>query len=504
MAISVSPTFVITVPKADLTLIQTTPSEIRQLDSNTFRQWLANWSDSEDGMVCPFPFKHNTEYVIDGLTYARAIEIVPPYSITFEDGFYQVNIIGSNNNIHSRRNLNSVSLVPNNSAGLISASELVEGTQATKRLIESLRPHHKGYGDVWFWDPNNGSDINDGRTPAKAFQTFAAAHARAQDYGHDIIMIVPKGDNVTISYEPMIISKNFLFVRGMGYNAHLHPNTTTPGGNLIEISGNGVELSGIHLEGIHITDPNCNGIVVTGTHVLLENITVEECTGHGITVTTVVGHDDQAEVRSSHIRRNGKSGLQYNQGNHLELIDVEFEANGEHGVDCTGAGLSEDPLFHHCNFLRNTGYGLKLNNANVVGATIESECLFSFNGLGDYLNNGTDTIVQGLEESAGIAAAVRTELTTELARVDSSISSRLATAGYTAPDNAAVAAAVWAKALDGLTAEQIMKVTLAALAGKRSGLGTSTEVRYANNGTTPVITFTPADAFNNGTPTLTP
>jgi hypothetical protein len=37
---------------------------------------------------------------------------------------------------------------------------------------------------------------------------------------------------------------------------------------------------------------------------------------------------------------------------------------------------------------------------------------------------------------AGIASAVRTELTTELARIDAAISSRLATAGYTAPANA--------------------------------------------------------------------
>lgn len=41
---------------------------------------------------------------------------------------------------------------------------------------------------------------------------------------------------------------------------------------------------------------------------------------------------------------------------------------------------------------------------------------------------------------AGIASAVRTELGTELARIDAAISSRLATSGYTAPANADVAA----------------------------------------------------------------
>lgn len=42
--------------------------------------------------------------------------------------------------------------------------------------------------------------------------------------------------------------------------------------------------------------------------------------------------------------------------------------------------------------------------------------------------------------AAANASAVRTELATELARVDAAISTRLATAGYTAPDNASIAA----------------------------------------------------------------
>lgn len=468
MAISVSPTFIITVPKADMTLIQSTPSEIRELNSNTFRMWLHDWADSPDGMGMPFPFKHNTQYTIDGLTYARSIEIVPPYTVTLQDGQYQVNIVGSNNNIHSRRNLNQVSVVPNNSAGLISLTEIYEATEASKLMIEGLRPNHRGYGNIWYYDPNRGNDTNSGKRRDQAFLTFAAAHAAAIDYGHDIILIVPKGDAPTIVYEPWTITKNFVFIRGMGFNAHMHPNTTTAGGNLIEISGSGVEVSGLHIEGIHIAAPNCNGIVVTGDHVLIEDLTIEECTGHGIIITTAIGHDDKGTINRVHSRMNVKSGLQVNQGNHLEVTDSEFEENGEHGVDLTGAGATEDPMFHHCNFLRNTGYGLKINNANVVGATIESECEFAFNGSGDYIDNGTDTIFQENTANTGLAAAV------------------------------------WAKALDGLTAEQIMKVTLSALAGKRSGIGTATEVNYANNGTTPVITFTPTDAQGNGTPVITP
>jgi hypothetical protein len=42
--------------------------------------------------------------------------------------------------------------------------------------------------------------------------------------------------------------------------------------------------------------------------------------------------------------------------------------------------------------------------------------------------------------AAEVATAVRAELATELARIDAAITSRLATAGYTAPDNAGVVA----------------------------------------------------------------
>lgn len=53
--------------------------------------------------------------------------------------------------------------------------------------------------------------------------------------------------------------------------------------------------------------------------------------------------------------------------------------------------------------------------------------------------NSVDPDLSGLTLSA-IAAAVRTNLTTELARIDAAISTRLATSGYTAPDNADIAA----------------------------------------------------------------
>lgn len=74
--------------------------------------------------------------------------------------------------------------------------------------------------------------------------------------------------------------------------------------------------------------------------------------------------------------------------------------------------------------------------------------------------------------------------------------------GVSVPSAAENAAAVWTRAIEGaLTAEQMQRILLAALAGKRQGLGTATEQYLAQNGTTPRITLSP-DVNGNGAPTL--
>jgi len=119
--ISIDPlTFVISVPKADLSLIQETPVEIRELNLNWFRLQLKAWEDDEEGIVQLKTHNHNTEVVLGGLTFARVVEILDPYSVTFEDGQYAVNLVGANSNVCDKISLNQVSIRSANSAGLIS------------------------------------------------------------------------------------------------------------------------------------------------------------------------------------------------------------------------------------------------------------------------------------------------------------------------------------------------------------------------------------------------
>lgn len=140
MAISIDwGTSVINVPKADLTLIQEVPTEIRELNLNWFRLQLKDLEDSDDGMPFQKTHNHNTEVNLGGLTFARVIEILIPYTVTFEDGQYAVNLVGANSNVGDRVNVNQVSVRSSNSAGLISTP---------------LMEFSSFEGGVW-WDPEN-------------------------------------------------------------------------------------------------------------------------------------------------------------------------------------------------------------------------------------------------------------------------------------------------------------------------------------------------------------
>lgn len=125
-------TKIITIPKADTTLVTSTPNEIRSLDVTTF--WTAIHVIQASSVAMPFlPIMANTPpSVIAGITFARVVQLINGYTITFENGSYGVNIIGGNSNIKDNTNFNSVSVGSANSAGLIGGST---GTSTNPKYI---------------------------------------------------------------------------------------------------------------------------------------------------------------------------------------------------------------------------------------------------------------------------------------------------------------------------------------------------------------------------------
>lgn len=141
MAISINwNTRVIYVPKADLTLVQSSPTEIREMNLNWFRLQL---KDIEDGEGMPFPdtHRHNTEVNISGITLARVIEIINGYTVTFEDGQYAVNLVGANSNVGDVVNVNQVSVRTSNSAGMTSSQDIEYASYQNCVTIDTTSPY---------------------------------------------------------------------------------------------------------------------------------------------------------------------------------------------------------------------------------------------------------------------------------------------------------------------------------------------------------------------------
>ena len=132
-------TKVITIPKADLTLLQLTPTEVRELNIPNFHTELRDWEDGPDGMPMPTTHNYYPPITVGGVALAPVIEMINGYSITFEDGLYSVNLVGANSNIADFVNRNQVSVRTANSAGLLQSREIEYNTFAGGVTIDVVR-----------------------------------------------------------------------------------------------------------------------------------------------------------------------------------------------------------------------------------------------------------------------------------------------------------------------------------------------------------------------------
>ncbi len=127
----------IIIPRTEMTLIQTSPVEVRELDANTFRLALKSFEDEPEAMVFPNTHNNYPPTTVGGVTLARVIELINDYTVTFEDGQYAVNIVGANTNIADRVIVNQVSVRSANSAGLIQTRELEQASYNGKVYIDT-------------------------------------------------------------------------------------------------------------------------------------------------------------------------------------------------------------------------------------------------------------------------------------------------------------------------------------------------------------------------------
>ena len=125
MAVSVNPaTGVITIPRSDLTALG---GSRYSMDIEWLRLQLKKWEDSENGVAFTDTHRRNAPVTLSGVIYAQTFEIIAPYTVTFEDGAYTVYVNGGNHNLADVKNVNQVSLVIGNSAGMIVVETGVSG-----------------------------------------------------------------------------------------------------------------------------------------------------------------------------------------------------------------------------------------------------------------------------------------------------------------------------------------------------------------------------------------
>lgn len=119
MAISIDyTTRVISIPKADLTLVQSAPVEVYELDIDAFRLELKDIEDNIGGISFVDTHFSSTAVTAKGAVVARVFEIINGYTVTFEDGAYTVNLVGASTNIAEVTNLNQVQVRGTSSTAL--------------------------------------------------------------------------------------------------------------------------------------------------------------------------------------------------------------------------------------------------------------------------------------------------------------------------------------------------------------------------------------------------
>ena len=125
MAITIDwATHTISVLRTDMLVVQSVPVEVRQLDLDVLRVRLRELEATEAGMSFPVTHRYISPTSVGGVSLASIVEILEPYTVTFEDGQYAVNVVGGNTNIADRVNVNQVSIRTSNSAGLQELSAL--------------------------------------------------------------------------------------------------------------------------------------------------------------------------------------------------------------------------------------------------------------------------------------------------------------------------------------------------------------------------------------------
>lgn len=274
-------------------------------------------------------------------------------------------------------------------------------------LIESLRGGtHKSLGSIFYWDPEGGSDTNDGSQPSEAMATFSAAQALATAGAGDIIFaLATNASGITTTTETLSISKAGLKVRGPGHSFQIIPSSS--GSNTVNIGADGVEFEGFYVE--TAGGGTDKGIAVSSgsDKVVIKDCWVNGATGNGIDIAGTA----RVRVDTCAIEDCTGNGINIGDSTTLSTITKCIISGNADGVDIAGTSAA-DNIFENNLIYNNSGYGIDIGTG-VTRTGVRLHHTFSGNTSGDTRDLGTATFIEtpaGGASASSIADAVWNEV----------------------------------------------------------------------------------------------
>lgn len=372
------PTGEILIPRTGMTLIQSTPTEIRELNLNEFRLALKDLEDSPEGITWLKTHNHNTEVTLGGIVYARIIEILDPYTITFENGYYAVNLVGANSNVGDKININNVSVRSNNSAGLISSP-----------LIE----YAAFEGGVWY-DEVNG-------TPGTVFPI--GAHLQPAKFLSDVKLIADyRGFNVVYIVGDANIDSGIDFNEFI-FEGQTHVNNQVnvlPSANVFGSVFRDLTVTGTLDGGNEITNSIVSGLTYVNGHI--HNCGLVGTISLAGNMDAIIANCITLDPYNPPVIDMGGSGQNLVLPNYSGLLTI---TNFNYPTGFIGIGMNAGET--------------KLDSTSVLAGTIQIAGVGTLldendNPIRSGLWNGGVTIINSLMSKETVAEAVEQEIGTEI------------------------------------------------------------------------------------------
>lgn len=258
---------------------------------------------------------------------------------------------------------------------------------ALQYIVEALRPSHSGFGNVYFWDPVDGSDTNTGLGPHTAFKTFAKAHATVTDGGNDIIFALstnPAGPATTT--ERVQITKSGVRLRGPGRGSFTVAPIAgaTPA---ISITGRDAEISGISVA----PTVAMMGVSIEADDFLLADVECRDIDGHAFNILNAT----RGVLRDCRVLNATSHGFHVETSDNVTMRGCHTD-DAQVGLHCA-AGAYNVHVLDSCVFLSSTTDGIQID-ATAQDIVISRSTVIAHSGGNPIIDLGTETVYEAVQE----------------------------------------------------------------------------------------------------------